>query len=153
MVGHYGRAEAIARKTGTENLFYPAMNCIAAELRLGVLEAPRRLPKLDEDRIEIIRESFTRASNRQPNFWSLAGLIELDLFVALAKENLTDTLPGILGAYRQLKDCVSAPFLWDSVDAQARLVLEPYAKTADDAEAKAAQELLLAIKGYASASS
>jgi tetratricopeptide (TPR) repeat protein len=150
MVEHYGCAETIARKTGAENLFYPAMNCLAAELRLGALKEPPSLPTFEEARVRIIRDSLTRVSNSQPDFWSLAGLIELDMFVVLAKGNLADALPRILDAHRQLRERVSAPFLWDSVAAQARFTLEPYLKAAENAEASAARELLETIEGYAS---
>jgi pimeloyl-ACP methyl ester carboxylesterase/tetratricopeptide (TPR) repeat protein len=150
MLEHYGRAETIARKIGADNLFYPALNCLAAELRRGALKDPTNFPKFDKARIEIIRESLTRASNSQLDFWSLAGLIELDMFVALATGNWADALPRVLEAHRQLRERVSAPFLWDSVAAQARFTLEPYLTLAKSTEANVARELLETLKGYAS---
>ena len=44
MALHYSAGEALAKAAGSDDLFYPAKNCISAELRLAFLQ--RRTPVL-----------------------------------------------------------------------------------------------------------
>ncbi|MGZ5713036.1 MAG: DUF7379 domain-containing protein [Caldimonas sp.] len=141
---HYANAERLAREAGADNLFYPAKNGISAELRLAFLE--RRPAELAADRIEAVRESLARAATERPDFWSVVGLIELRVLVALAAQQLAGEASALVDEFQNLKERVPAPGMWDSVHSEARFTIEPYLGVASAAEKKAATALLDALK-------
>jgi len=145
-VEHYGVAEAMARKTGADNLYYPAKNGISAELRAAFLN--QRLPQLNAARIKAVSDSLDQAAARQPDFWSVVGQTELLVLAALARGQLAGVEPALSTALRDLKARVPAPRMWDSVYNEAEFVLEPYLKMTKmgAAEMRAAQNLLNALK-------
>jgi hypothetical protein len=149
MALHYGHAEKLARASDADNLFYPAKNGISAELRLAFLE--RRPAEIAVDRIEAVRESLERAATERPDFWSVVGQSELRLLTALAAQQLAAAAPGLIEAFRDLKARVPAPGMWDSVHAEARFTLEPYAGVAAAAEKKAAAAVLGVLQALATA--
>lgn len=77
---HYSAAETIARDTKTRPFFYPAMNRIAAQL---VLAKPLKTNDIAE-----VRQSM---SSIAPDFWSVVGQTELDLFESIAAGSLRKT--------------------------------------------------------------
>ncbi|NLD67547.1 MAG: CHAT domain-containing protein [Limnobacter sp.] len=154
MLEAYGRAEELARTTSAANLYYPALNRIAAELRLAFLKG--RLPSLDDARLAQARESLESQARHAPDFWSVAAQAELRLLEALAAGRLADAVPDIEAAWEDLNGRVPAPHCWDSVEAQARFVLSHYPRVKagrEAAEKKAAQRLLGMLGRYASAGS
>ena len=144
MAMHYSAGEALALKEGAYNLFYPAKNCISAELRLAFLN--RRTPLLAEDRVRAVRESLAKAAAERPDFWCVVGQTELGLLEALAQGSLAGSWPGLMNAFRELKVRVSAVSSWDSVYTEARFTLEPYQVVASAAERRAAVEMLKGLK-------
>lgn len=139
-VHHYRQAEDLALKCGADNLFYPAMNAMAVELRLGFLQGtPAALAR---DRVAATRQSLEAKTARDPDFWSAIGLAELQLLEALAAGQLTRALPATLERWRDLKARVNATWMWDSVLKQARFTVEPYRNQAALREKKAADDLL-----------
>jgi hypothetical protein len=62
----------------------------------------------------------------EPDFWSVVGLAELQVFKALAAGSLAEAVDGVLAELRDLQERVPAPSQWDSVHAEARFVLLPY---------------------------
>ncbi len=147
MALHYAAGEALASAEDADNLFYPAKNCISAELRLAVLQ--RRACVLAEGRVNAVRASLARAASVRPDFWCVVGQTELRVLEALADGRLSAALPALLGAFRDLKVRVSAVSLWDSVYTDARFTLEPYQAAAVAAEKRAAVELLSSLKALA----
>jgi hypothetical protein len=102
-------------------------------------------------RFEAVRESLERAATERPDFWSVVGQIELRLLTALAAQQLAAAAPGLIEAFRNLKARVPAPGMWDSVHAEARFTLEPYAGVAGAAEKKAAAAVLGVLQALATA--
>ncbi|HRO59498.1 MAG TPA: CHAT domain-containing protein, partial [Burkholderiaceae bacterium] len=150
MLEAYARAEELARTSSAANLYYPALNRLAAELRLAFLQGG--LPALDDSRLVQARESLALQARQAPDFWSVAAQAELPLLEALVAGRLADALPAIEAAWADLNARVPAPRFWDSVEAQARFVLAHYPRVEagrEAAEKKAAQRLLEILERYA----
>jgi tetratricopeptide (TPR) repeat protein len=152
----YARAEDLARSTGDALLFYPALNRMAVELVVNV-DNPR-WPGFSATMLQAVRASLLDKEQRDPDFWCYAGLVELDVYEALAARGLAIALDavsgpqgGIVTRYTELRTRVAALSMWGSVADTAGLVLRPYAQHAAKAEAAAAQRLLALLKGFASA--
>ena len=134
---HYGAAEKIARATGVRPFFYPAMNRIAAELALGG-HAP-----LDEADIRAVRESM---SSVPPDFWSVVGQTELDVFEAIAVGRLSQNTDRLIDDFRKHYARVSNPRMWGSVIDNATFVRCRYRRRLDESEGTAADRLLGALE-------
>jgi hypothetical protein len=148
-VAHYGAAEAMARKSGADNLHYPAKNCVGAELRAAFLDG--RVPVLDDDRMKALSDSLNRAATDRPDFWSVVGQTELLLIAALGQGRLAAAEPALIASFRDLKQRVPAVRMWDSVWNEAQFTLEPYLAMAAPAEKRAAQNMLDALASMAAA--
>ena len=149
MAAHYANAEALARRVQADKMFYPAKNCISAELRLAFLH--RRAPRLAAERLSAVRDSLDQTARARPDFWSVVGQTELVLLEALAHGRLAGSGPGLMDAFRELKLRVPATSSWDSVYIEARFTLEPYQRVASAPEQRAAEELLKGLKALAAA--
>ncbi|HZT56179.1 MAG TPA: CHAT domain-containing protein, partial [Burkholderiaceae bacterium] len=148
-VRHYAAAEAMARKSGADNLHYPAKNGIAAELRAAFLDG--RVPQLDADRLKAVSDSLNQAAAERPDFWSVVGQSELQMLIALVKGQLAAIEPALTATLRDLKQRVPAVRMWDSVWNEAQFTLEPYLAIAAPAEQRAARNLLAALAALAAA--
>ena len=146
-LAHYAAAEGMARKSGADNLFYPAKNCISCELRASFLS--RKPPSVSEERIREVRESLQKAAAESPDFWSVVGQTELQILATLAAGKLAAEAPSLIDKLREHKARVPAIFLWDSVYNEAQFTLEPYLEVADAQEKIAAKSLLEALKAMA----
>ncbi len=147
MASHYAAGEALAKAQGAGNLFYPAKNCISAELRLAFLQ--RRTPVLADARVSAVRDSLAKAAADRPDFWCVVGQTELGLLQALAQGSLAGSWPALMTAFRELKVRVSAASSWDSVYTEARFTLEPYQTVASATDRRAAIEMLKCLKTLA----
>jgi hypothetical protein len=147
-VRHYAAAEALARDSAADDLFYPIMNGIAAELRSAMLHG-RPAAELDAARVLAARQSLQAKLTQAPDFWSMAGLVELQLLEALARRRLAPQRAAIGQGFAELALRVAARRMWASVYDQALFVLAPYAASADGAEKAAATALLKQLKGLA----
>ena len=147
MVEHYGAAEAMARKAGDDTLFYPAKNGLSAEICRAFLD--ERLPQLDAERFEVVGASLQKAATEKPDFWSVVGQTELLILAALAKGQLAPAQVRLTQTLRELKARVPAAWMWDSVFNEAQFTLLPYLAFASEAEKRAAQSLLDALKDMA----
>ena len=132
----YTRAEAQARASEDANLFYPALNFVA-------------------DSSAGVRRSLLHKSQFDPDFWCYAGLVELDVYEALAARKLGDRLTPLAARYAALRGRVSASTMWGSVADQADFLLVPYAAATSAisgtsaTERAAALSLLKTLRGYA----
>ena len=149
MALHFAAGEALAIKEGAGNLFYPAKNCISAELRLAFLQ--RRTPTLAAARVGAVRDSLAKAAAERPDFWCVVGQTELGLLQALAQGSLAGSWPALMNAFRELKVRVSAVSSWDTVYTEARFTLEAYQAVASATERQSAIEMLKGLKALASA--
>jgi CHAT domain-containing protein len=146
MAGHYQRAETLARQVQHPELFYPALNRMAAELIAHAKD--KAWSGFDAEDIALVRQSLERKAAEAPDFWSVVGLPELSLYEALAERRLAAHLPAILAAYADLHQRAGGAWMWASVLDQASFVLKHFEGGAP-AEVKAAAQLLGVLKGYA----
>ena len=144
---HYQNAEAIGREHGSSNIFYPALNRIAADLALN---AGRRGWKgLDAGAVSSARSSLAAKVRDDPDFWSVVGQTDLDVYEAVARRDLAGRRGSIESAYEDLHARVGAPRSWASVYDTARFVLRKYAGRAAGAERKAASAVLKRLETFA----
>ncbi|MGE5665830.1 MAG: tetratricopeptide repeat-containing protein, partial [Betaproteobacteria bacterium] len=145
---HYRAAEAKAGAAGSEELFYPGMNRLAAELVKGFVEAgPRPVPDDEAKRLEAALE---RRADLDPSFWPFVQTVELRLYLALAKRALADVVAGARTQFEILRERVITPEEWKTVRDQASFVLGAYLKSQlAPPEREAAQGLLDLLRGYA----
>ncbi|MEP6964750.1 MAG: tetratricopeptide repeat-containing protein, partial [Polaromonas sp.] len=154
MAAHYGQAEDMEVGSGSGGIYYPALNGMAAELRLAFLD--QRQPDLSAGRLARVRDALQTAAAQQPDFWCVAGQSELLLLQSLAYGELSRVAAGLVQDLQALKVRVAAPQMWASVYAQARFMLQPYlaqpgiANPANAANRQAAESLLQALQALAS---
>jgi hypothetical protein len=133
------------------DVFYPARAAVICELAADLMggRAPRSAP----ERIEAVEQMTRVAAAARPDFWSVAGVAELQVLKALSRHSLQQDLPGILAEFRDLKERVPAPHNWDSVHTEAKLVLPLYRglKRLPAAEREAVDTLLEALGEFAQA--
>ncbi|MET0553573.1 MAG: CHAT domain-containing protein [Vicinamibacteria bacterium] len=150
MVAHYAAAERIGGETGSPELFYPALNRMAAELALHA-HTPGWKP-LDPGTIAAARRSLAAKVRDDPDFWSVVGEIELALYAALSAGALEEALPSLLEAYADAAGRVTSAWLWRSVRDQIDFVLPRWvarASAPEQAAARALQEKIALLSGGA----
>ncbi len=140
---HY--AEAERRGGDLTDSFYPGLNRIAAQTCLDLLLHERTQTSVEALRCSSVSGWLQRRNREQPDFWSIAGVAELQVIQALIERRLADQLPAVLRALGDLHDRQPAPDQWASVRDQARLVLLPYLRRVTPSETAAARELLAAL--------
>ncbi|MBZ5689587.1 MAG: CHAT domain-containing protein [Acidobacteriia bacterium] len=146
---HYQGAAEIGRKNEASDVFYPALNYLAAELSLN---AGRRGWKgFDPSIFQSTRASLEAKSLRDPDFWSVVGQTELKLYNAVAGRKLASERESLERGYQDLYRRVSAPWMWSSVYDTAQFVLRKYSARASDRESKAADALLTCLMTFAQA--
>ena len=143
----YTRAEAIALAGEDANLFYPALNRMALELVVHI--GKKGWKGFAADTSAAVRRSLVHKSQTDPDFWCYAGLVEADVYEAVAARQLAARLSGLEGRYAELHGRVSASTMWGSVADQADFLLVPYAAGASGAEKSAAEALLKRLRGFA----
>ena len=143
MARHYAEAEALELPGQRERGFYPAMNAIAAELRLAFLRDVA--PAIDAERWRRVQAALQAAATQRPDFWSVAGLTELRIQQALAGSALAASCADLVAELQDLKARVPSPKMWDSVLAQSRFLLDPYQPRLE-AERRAVATLLTTLE-------
>ena len=144
---HYQRAAEIGRQSAASDIFYPAMNYLSAELSLN---AGRRGWKgLDLSITESTRASIDAKNVADPDFWSVIGQTELQLYMALAAGKLASARESLARGYQDVYRRVSAPWMWSSVYDTAQFVLRKYSTRTSDKERKAAEDILGSLLAFA----
>jgi hypothetical protein len=143
---HYARAEELTRTKKLDNLYYPAMNRMAAEL---VVQSGRDGSVLEGGRVGEIRQILQDRARTDPDFWSIAGITELQVYIAVDAGNLAGAVPGVLDEYADLHSRMTDVWSWRSVYDTTDYVLAPYARRAADPERAAADRLLDKLAEYA----
>jgi tetratricopeptide (TPR) repeat protein len=146
MKAAYVDARAVGEKSGSSDLYYPASNCLAADVALN---AGTRGWNMDRETVKILRKSLQDKSTADPDFWSVVGETELDQFEALARRKLAPARRQLEKAYEDLHKRVTATRMWGSVYDTACLVLPNYASRATGKERAAANELLAQLRRFA----
>jgi triacylglycerol esterase/lipase EstA (alpha/beta hydrolase family)/CHAT domain-containing protein len=146
MKEHYQSSENLARGGNLSELFYPALNRMAAEL---VLNAGRTTWKgFDPAALAAVRQSLESKMQDDPDFWAAVGLIELNLYETLARPKPGAALEKIGAQYEELHQRVSASWMWGSVRDQSDFVLLRY-KATGSADERAIDNLRSTIKRLA----
>jgi hypothetical protein len=146
---HYGKAEDIAKKQKAVNLYYPAMNRMAAELAL--LEGRDSGAAFRPGDVAAARESLIAAALGRPDFWSVVGQTELNMYEALSARALGENLATLTTQFEKLHDRVPlASKSWASVYDNATFVLQKYRSHARAPEKEAAAKLLKLLKSFVS---
>jgi tetratricopeptide (TPR) repeat protein len=154
MAKYYGQAEKIAREKNSDDLFYPASNCVSAELIRGFRSKEpdaRNVDKVQQS-LHDLRRSLRKKTMHDADFWSIVGMVELRIYEALADRKLAEAVDGIVEDLADVKARASAPHSWASVrDHQAKFVLPAYikARSIPPAEHEAARKLLARLEDYA----
>jgi hypothetical protein len=148
MARHYRNAENLARQKDADDLHYPAMNRMSAEL---VLNSGRKdWSGFEAADLAAVRQSLQKKVEQNPDFWAVVGLTELRTCEALGQRRLAQALDGILAELDDVHARVSSTSMWDSVLAQARFVLQPYTEASQSPEERAAvRRLLERLKDFA----
>ena len=136
----YGRAEKLALDARDGNIFYPSLNRMAVEFALHV--GTTGWKGFEPEQLAVVRGNLQRAAAEDPNFENHVGLIELEMYEALAVRGLLAVQSALTSALRDLFQKASGLRGWQSVADQAELVLGSYAEQAGASEKQAAQELL-----------
>src|SRR5262249_53110450 len=129
---YYEKAEKLAREAGQPDLFYPALNRMAAELIVNGAKGGWK--GFERASTAEVRKTLSDKMRDDPDFWSAVGLIELRLYEALARRNLAAARASIEAEYEELRERVSAAWMWASVYDQLRFVLPRYAERASQTE-------------------
>ena len=98
---------------------------------------------------EAARSALVDKTRSDPDFWSLAGLIELDMLQALADGKLADAQGSLESRFAVLQGRVGAPWAWGSVADQAEMTLGAYARSGNGTQRKAAESLDKLLRGFA----
>jgi tetratricopeptide (TPR) repeat protein len=149
MAKSYGQAEVRARETNADNLFYPTVNRMIAELMLNAGRAGYQ--GFDAADLAAARQSLQKKANTDPDFWSVVGLTELRIYDALANGSLAASVEGIVRDLTNVKARANAPTLWESPRDQAVFALSPLTtgRTLSKAERDAALRLLDLLEEFA----
>lgn len=147
MKASYERARVIGRNSGATDLYYPASNCLVADVALNA--GRRGWRGLDAAIRESVRQSLNAKKGHDANFWSVVGEIELRQFEALAAKKLMSERGPIERAYQDLYKRVKAARMWGSVYDTAFLVLRSYAERASGREKDAGNALIELLRMFA----
>lgn len=142
MYERYLQAEELARANKDPELFYPALNRMAAEIIIN--SGKPGWQGFDPAIVAEVRSNLEAKTKGDPDFWSVAGLVDLRLFEALARRDtpsdscgkLAAAFPGLQGGYEDLYSRVNSMGMWSSVYDQSRFVLDNYEKSAPLQEEK-----------------
>lgn len=146
MAAHYRRAEALALQTGQSDLFYPALNLVAAELLARATD--QRWSGFEPARLQRVRQSLERKRREDPDFWSVVGLPELSVYEALASHTLAQHLPAVLASFDDMHQRAGTPWMWASVADQLAFVVA-HLRGMSATDRQAADELLDVLRSYA----
>ncbi|QHE76223.1 CHAT domain-containing protein [Hydrogenophaga sp. PBL-H3] len=146
MAEHYRRAEALALQGGQADLFYPALNLVAAELLSRGRD--RQWAGFGAERLQRVRQSLELKQREDPDFWSVVGIPELSVYEALASHALEAQLPNILTSFDDMHQRAGTAWMWASVADQLGFVLA-HLEGVTRADRQAADELLSVLNRYA----
>jgi hypothetical protein len=145
----YGNAEQLARASNDPQLFYPALNRMAAELIVD--GAKRGWRGFDPAATTDLIRNLAAKTRDDADFWSVVGLTELRLYQAIAERTLAVHLDAITREYGDLHGRMDATTNWRTVRDQVRFVLEKYAVRATAPERSAATALIKHLEELARA--
>ncbi|MFN7631629.1 MAG: CHAT domain-containing protein [Cyanobacteriota bacterium] len=148
----YEKGKEMGSAKNLTNVFYPVLNLMATECLLHVGEAGNTF---DPSFFAEWRQKLEEKSHVDRDFFSEVGVIEWDIYAALATRNLSTALPQLVRRLEILRQRVNDPMQWASVHEQLDFVLPDYIESIENshaAEAVAARQLHGKLEAYAMAS-
>jgi hypothetical protein len=142
----YKGAEQVARGSANPNLFYSALNALAAELILN--SGCVGWAGLDQRLVEEIRSNLLAKRRADPDFWSSVGLIELHLYEALSQSRLAAERGAIEAEYIDLHERIASGWSWKSPRDQLRLLFSAHRPWAEE-DQRAGKALLGVLHRFA----
>ena len=146
----YEKALRVGKTEDGADLYYPASNCLAAEVAFGVYQRGRL--RLDGEIPHIVEKYLEAKSGADADFWSVVGNIELEQYQAIAARKLSARRVHLERLYRDLYERAKSTRMWASVYDNASLVLGSYAgprPSASTKERHAAEALLTMLRTFA----
>ena len=142
----YEKAEKLAIESGDPQLFYPGLNRMAIDWvrNAGHL----RWTGFDAAAAARVEASLRTKHEIDPDFWTNAGLIEIEVLRALAARDLVKDGERFLKGYADLHERVGARGYWSSVADQARFTLMPFIVRTRGAQRNMAEKLFERLEGY-----
>ena len=141
----YERAAALAGAAGeagtadSSDAHYALTNLAALQWLLA--EPAQAAPVSLAELIEQARTALRARVSAAPDFWSMCGLVEMDLLEALAQGRLGAAQARVLEGFADLAQRVPAPHLWKSVLDQSRWLLQTQLDAGDEAALALVQQL------------
>jgi hypothetical protein len=140
MAACYLRSETLAIRQKSDDVFYPSLNLLAAELLAG--------RRLNRTRVQRTRASLDRRQQDDPDFWSAVGLVELEILVAMDARRLAAAVPSIEEVLEDLHARAGGPWLWESTADQLDFILARVSATRGE-HGRAARRLRSRVRRYA----
>ena len=146
MARYYKRGVEIARDRKADNLFYPALNLIVAEVALHA--GTTKWKGLPTTLFDDARASVAAKNKSNPDFWSLVAVPELQLYEAVSRGNLNGKRAAdILRSFKDVFQRSRGGSDIASVADTMHFALDPYVERSA-AKAKAAvREVLTKFDG------
>lgn len=142
----YGRAESLALALDASDLFYPVLNRMAYALATHPDPA---FPGFEPGLVERARLSAQTRLQREPDFWSVVTLIEIDAFEAAGAGRLQALLGALLARADDLHSRAAAPRSWASVRDNAEYALRARVERSPAGERRALTDWLARLAAYA----
>ncbi len=144
----YEKAEKLALDSGDPQSFYPGLNRMAID---WVRHAGQpHWPGFDASATSCVEASLRTKHEIDPDFWTNAGLIEIEVLRALAAHDLTKHGEEFMRGYADLHERVADRGYWSSIADQARFTLVPFVGRARGAQRTMGTKLLERLEIYAS---
>lgn len=142
----YAEAVRIGKTEKNADLDYPASNCLAADVVLGLT---RKAVKLDKALVALVDTHVKARAGANADFWSVMSGIELKQYQAIASRGLARGVKSLKAQYDNLHARATSARMWASVYDNAFLVLAGYAQQGSVQERRAANELLAVVRTFA----
>lgn len=135
----YAEAETKAVESNALDLYYPALNRMAADLILD--GGTPGWAGFDQSALDRLHLNLDARKREDTDFWSVVSGIELLMYEAIARGQLESVRASLEKDFKDLRSRVQSLEYWDSVEVQHRLVLDQYVGRATASERAAAAGL------------
>ena len=143
----YEQAEKLAMDSGDPQSFYPGLNRMAID---WVRHAGQpHWSGFDASATARVEASLRAKHEIDPDFWTNAGLIEIEVLRALAAHDLAKHGEEFMRGYADLHERVADRGYWSSIADQARFTLTPFVGHARGVQRTIGKKLLERLESYA----
>ncbi len=153
MLRCYAAAERLGRDAGLPDWYYPALNRLASEIALATSQAPGRPAKAWRvpKQWVAVQSALVAKTLDDPDFFSVVGLTEWRMLLAIAQGSLSQACAGIVAEFDALHARVPSAAKWKSVHDQLDFVLAGVVVHGALAERQAADTLICHVETYLNA--